>query len=130
MCNISQNLVVPQVLLRIGPEKPIRTMTEAEHHAFLSQLSESSSATPSPSQAQGFLETSFTSTVAVRQPPTGGPLRNELARSWDHAAEQILHSQVITNKQRSSLVLDFIFIGELVKLSARLKLAGTLPNQF
>nr|KAG5691589.1 hypothetical protein BaRGS_023717 [Batillaria attramentaria] len=68
-------------------------MTEAERHAFLSQLSQSSSTTPSPSQAQGFLETSFTATVALRQPPTGGPLRDKSSRSWDQAAEQILQSQ-------------------------------------
>ncbi|XP_076467047.1 diacylglycerol lipase-alpha-like isoform X2 [Babylonia areolata] len=82
-----------KVLQRAGPQKPVRTMTDAEPHAFFSQLSESSSATPSPSQAQGFLETSFTGGVVLRQQPTGGPERDKLARSWDHAAEQILRSQ-------------------------------------
>ncbi|XP_070190358.1 diacylglycerol lipase-alpha-like isoform X2 [Littorina saxatilis] len=93
-----------KVLQRVGPQKPMRSMTQAERQAFLSQLSESSSATPSPSQAQGFLETSFTSPVTLRHPPTGGPERDKQAESWDQAAQQIQHSQVPASSAKSASI--------------------------
>ena len=82
------------MLQRVGPQKPMRTMTEAERHAYLAQLSETSSATPSPSQAQGFLETSFTAGVVAAQRSSNSPDRQRQANTWDCAAQQILHSQV------------------------------------
>ncbi|XP_025097002.1 sn1-specific diacylglycerol lipase alpha-like isoform X4 [Pomacea canaliculata] len=79
-----------KVLLRIGPQKPIRTMTEAERQAFMSLCTPSASTTPSPSQAQGFLETSFTSDPPLHLQPSSGSDTNNVTKSWDYAAEQIL----------------------------------------
>ena len=73
----------------MGPQKPVRTMTDAERQAFLSQQSTPSSATPTPSQAQGFIETSFTQEVVLRSQPVSRVDRDKLTLSWDLMAQHL-----------------------------------------
>ncbi|XP_067676566.1 diacylglycerol lipase-alpha-like isoform X2 [Haliotis asinina] len=83
-----------KVLLKVGPAKPVRTLTEAERKALLSHESLSSANNPSPTRGTVMVETSFTN--ACYTPPDAGKGSmnvtgpRSVSGSWENVPDKIL----------------------------------------
>ncbi|XP_048240111.1 diacylglycerol lipase-alpha-like isoform X13 [Haliotis rufescens] len=83
-----------KVLLKVGPAKPVRTLTEAERKALLSHESLSSANNPSPTRGTVMVETSFTNACYTAPDPGNGALNvsgpRSVSGSWENVPEKIL----------------------------------------
>ncbi|XP_046574796.1 diacylglycerol lipase-alpha-like [Haliotis rubra] len=83
-----------KVLLKVGPAKPVRTLTEAERKALLSHESLSSANNPSPTRGTVMVETSFTN-ACYTPPDAGNGSMNvtgprSVSGSWENVPDKIL----------------------------------------